>query len=99
LNKAINITDTGERLLERLRRLSNPELMAAALLLLGTVVALVWANSPAGHTYAAFWHSEIALRLGNAGLSLSLYHLVNDGLMTFFFFIVGLEVKRELVLE
>jgi len=61
-------------------------------------VALVWANSPVGDTYTSFWHTEFAVRLGNAELSLSLHHWVNDGLMAFFFFIVGLEVKRELVL-
>ena len=98
MNQTTHITGNGERLLDRLRRLSSPELLAAALLLLGTVVALVWANSSAGHTYAEFWHAEVALRLGAGELSLSLHHLVNDGLMTFFFFFVGLEVKRELVL-
>ncbi len=89
---------SGAQLLARLRRHLSPDLIAAALLLLGTVVALAWANSPAGATYASFWHAEFALRLGGAELSLSLLHWVNDGLMAFFFFIVGLEVKRELVL-
>lgn len=84
--------------LERLRGRLSPDIIAAALLLLGTVTALVWANSPVGDTYASFWHTEFALRLGGAELSLSLHHWVNDGLMAFFFFIVGLEVKRELVL-
>ncbi|MCC7183055.1 MAG: Na+/H+ antiporter NhaA [Rhodocyclaceae bacterium] len=88
----------GRRLLARLRSQTSPELRAAALLLLGTIAALVWANSPWGHTYATFWQAEFALRLGGTELSLSLYHWVNDGLMAFFFFIVGLEVKRELVL-
>lgn len=81
-----------------LRSHASPELLAAALLLLGTMAALIWANSPAGYSYAAFWHTEVGLRLGGTELSLSLHHLVNDGLMAFFFFIVGLEVKRELVL-
>lgn len=90
-------TGVGQ-LLARLRRRSSPELLAAALLFLGTVVALIWANSPLGHTYAVFWHAEVGLRLGGTELSLSLHHLVNDGLMAFFFFVVGLEVKRELVL-
>ena len=64
----MSITGNGERLQDRLRRLWSPELMAAALLLLGTVVALAWANSPVSHTYAAFWHAEVALRLGSAEL-------------------------------
>ena len=98
MNQSVGITGNDEHLLARLRRHASPDLIAAALLLLGTVAALVWANSPVGHTYAAFWHSEFAVRLGGVELSLSLHHWVNDGLMAFFFFIVGLEVKRELVL-
>ncbi len=90
-------TSAGQ-LLARFRVHASPELLAAVLLLLGTVVALTWANSPWGHTYAAFWHTEVAVRIGGTELSLSLHHLVNDGLMAFFFFVVGLEVKRELVL-
>jgi NhaA family Na+:H+ antiporter len=89
---------TNIHLRERLRGRLSPDIVAAALLLLGTVVALVWANSPAGDTYVSFWHTEFAVRLGGAELSLSLQHWINDGLMAFFFFVVGLEVKRELVL-
>lgn len=72
--------------------------MAAALLLLATVAALAWANSPWGNSYTSFWGTELTVRLGGVQLSLSLHHLVNDGLMAFFFFVIGLEVKRELVL-
>src|SRR5699024_3015294 len=86
------------QLLARLRHRWNPDIVAAGLLLLATVLALAWANSPWGDTYASFWNAELAVRLGGAGLSLSLHHLVNDGLMAFFFFVIGLEVKRELVL-
>jgi Na+:H+ antiporter, NhaA family len=71
---------------------------SAALLLIATVVAVVWANSPWSETYKAFWDTELAFRLGGAELSLDLKHWVNDGLMVFFFFVVGLEVKRELVM-
>ena len=79
------------------RRLRT-EAGGAALLLAATVAALVWANSPWGNSYDTFWHTEIAIRVGGAELALDLQHWVNDGLMTFFFFVVGLEVKRELVL-
>ena len=79
------------------RRLRT-EAGGAALLLAATVAALVWANSPWGDSYDTFWHTEIAIRVGGAELALDLQHWVNDGLMTFFFFVVGLEVKRELVL-
>lgn len=83
---------------DRLSGLASPDIAAAALLLAATVAALVWANSPAGDTYASFWHTELAVQMGDRELSLSLVHWVNDGLMALFFFVVGLEVKRELVL-
>ena len=68
---------------------------AAMLLLLGTVIAIVWANSPWGSTYEEFWQTPIEVTIGSFSAQLTLHQLVNDGLMAFFFFIVGLEVKRE----
>jgi Na+/H+ antiporter NhaA len=68
---------------------------AAMLLLLGTVIAIAWANSPWGSTYDAFWQTEIEIGVGSFSAQLTLHQFVNDGLMAFFFFIVGLEVKRE----
>ncbi|MGY1823957.1 Na+/H+ antiporter NhaA [Geodermatophilus sp. SYSU D00079] len=91
----------GRGLLARvapLRRRLRTEAGSAGLLLLATVVALLWANSPMGETYDAFWHTEFAVRVGGAELALDLQHWVNDGLMVFFFFVVGLEIKRELVM-
>jgi Na+/H+ antiporter NhaA len=71
------------------------ENVAAALLLAFTVIAIVWANSPWAHTYSGFWNTEVGLRAGDVHAELSVKHLVNDGLMTFFFFVVGLEVKSQ----
>jgi Na+/H+ antiporter NhaA len=68
---------------------------AAALLLAFTVVAIVWANSPWTQSYSDFWGTEVGLRFGTFHAELSVQHLVNDGLMTFFFFTVGLEVKSQ----
>ena len=81
-----------------LRAFATGEASSAALLLLATIAAVVWANSPWSETYGAFWDTEFAFRLGGAELALDLKHWVNDGLMVFFFFVVGLEVKRELVM-
>jgi Na+/H+ antiporter NhaA len=91
----------GRGLLARLaplRRSLRTEAGSAGLLLAATVVALLWANSPMGDSYDAFWHTEFAVRMGGAELVLDLQHWVNDGLMVFFFFVVGLEIKRELVI-
>jgi Na+/H+ antiporter NhaA len=68
---------------------------AAALLLGCTLIAIVWANSPWARTYPEFWNTELGLHVGSLHAELSVKHLVNDGLMTFFFFIVGLEVKSQ----
>jgi Na+/H+ antiporter NhaA len=75
--------------------LSN-ETGSAAVLLGATVAALVWANSPWSGSYEDVWTTSLSLRLGDSGISLDLRHWVNEGLMTFFFLVVGLEAKREL---
>src|SRR4051812_2545909 len=67
---------------------------SALVLLAATVAALVWANVDAS-SYASVWGAEVELRLSDWVLSLDLRDLVNDGLMAFFFFVVGLEARRE----
>ena len=84
----------AQRLTEA-RGAKNSETLAAGFLLAATVIALLWANSPFGETYQTFWHTELSISIGNHGISLDLAHWVNDGLMALFFFVVGLEVKRE----
>ena len=86
-----------------LRRLATPlrefiatENSSAIALLAATVVALVWANSPWADGYEAFWGTELAITLGGDELSLDLRHWINDGLMALFFFVAGLEIRREL---
>ena len=73
------------------------EAAGSALLLAAALVALLWANSPWADSYEAFWHSHVTLDLGFLVLDESLQHWVNDALMVFFFFVVGLEIKYELV--
>ncbi len=67
----------------------------AIVLLVGTVLALLWANSPWSHSYEQFWTTKLAITIGGGGISADLRHWVNEGLMTFFFLVVGLEAKRE----
>src|SRR6476469_5913766 len=66
-------------------------------LVAATVVALVWANSPWQDAYHTLWSTQLEIRLGSHTLDLTLQEWVNDGLMAIFFFVVGLEIKRELV--
>lgn len=67
------------------------------LLLLCTVAALVWVNSPWAASYESLWHTKAILRLADQTLDHDLHFWVNDGFMAIFFFVVGLEIKRELL--
>jgi Na+/H+ antiporter NhaA len=69
---------------------------SAVILLAATLTALLWANSPWGDTYEQVWTTELSIDLGDMGISHDLRHWINDGLMAFFFFVVGLEIRREL---
>lgn len=73
----------------------STENRAAALLLAFTALAILWANSPWSESYSTFWDTHVGLSFGAYHTDMSVQHLVNDGLMAFFFFIVGLEVKSE----
>jgi len=75
----------------------HSEVTGSILLLACTVLALVWANSPWADSYFDLLHTYVGLSWGDASFKLSLHHWINDGLMVIFFFVVGLEVKRELV--
>ncbi|NJD11466.1 MAG: Na+/H+ antiporter NhaA [Gemmatimonadetes bacterium] len=71
---------------------------ASGILLLGAAaVALAWANSPWSGAYFHLWETPVTVAVGPAALSKSLHHWINDGLMAVFFFVVGLELKREVL--
>jgi NhaA family Na+:H+ antiporter len=78
------------------RRFIATEAASAALLVIATVVALLWVNSPWGDSYDRLWHTEFSVQFGSTGVTESLQHWVNEGLMVFFFFLIGMEVRREL---
>ena len=80
-----------------LREFLRVEAAGSVLLLIAAAVALIWANSPAASSYDAFWHTSIGIDLGGYTLEDTLQHWVNDALMVIFFFVVGLEIKYELV--
>ena len=71
---------------------------ASGLLLLAMIpVALLWANGPFADSYESLWTTDMGLSIGSFHFSLDVRHWVNDGVMALFFFVVGLEIKRELV--
>ena len=72
------------------------EAASGIVLLLAAVGAIVWANADTAG-YTSWWHRELTIGPGDLAITESLVHWVNDALMTVFFFVVGLEIKRELV--
>ena len=66
-------------------------------LLVCAAIALVWANSPWAHGYHALWETQISIGVAATHATLTLHEVVNDGLMAVFFFLVGLEIKREIL--
>jgi Na+/H+ antiporter NhaA len=72
------------------------ETSSAGLLLAATVIALVWANSPASSSYDSVFATEFSINLGQWSLSDDLRHWIDEGLMAIFFFVIGLEVRQEL---
>ena len=87
----------GPVLIAPLREFLHTESAGGVVLVVAALVALVWANSPWSDAYQDLWHTELAISLGERTLDLDLREWVNDGLMAIFFFVVGLEIKRELV--
>jgi NhaA family Na+:H+ antiporter len=61
------------------------------------IAALVWANSPWADSYVSVWATDLSITFGDLAFSQSLLHWINDGLMTIFFLVVGLEIKREVL--
>ena len=78
-------------------RFLQVEAAGGILLVAATVAALVWANSPWQASYESFWSTNIRIEIGPYLFEEDLAHVVNDLLMAVFFFVVGMEIKRELV--
>lgn len=78
-----------------LRAFIRTEAGGAGLLLAATLAALIWANSPLSDSYESFWHTQLQVTLYEWTLDLDLRHWLDDGLMALFFFVIGMEVRRE----
>lgn len=87
-----------EILLKPINEFLHQEASGGILLIIFTVIALVWANTAFAQTYHDLWHTNLVVSLGSIlTLDYSIHHWINDGLMAIFFFTVGLEIKRELL--
>ena len=82
----------------RISRFINEEAYGGILLILATIAAMYWANSSFYESYHHTWHDyKVGFVWGNIDMVASLHHWINDGLMALFFFVVGLEIKREIM--
>jgi NhaA family Na+:H+ antiporter len=86
----------AERLLRPLERFLRVEAASGIVLLVAVGIALAWANSPLGRSYEHMWHTPVTVGIGRWVSARSLLFWVNDGLMTVFFLVVGLEIRREI---
>jgi NhaA family Na+:H+ antiporter len=88
----------AERLTRPFSRFVQVETAAGSVLLTATLVALLLSNSPWADTFLAIWEIPVGVQIGSGEALRSLKEWINDGLMTLFFFLVALELKREIVL-
>jgi len=86
----------ARRLLTPIQRFMEVEAASGVVLIVATATALAWANSPWSASYRSLWHTELAVALGPWRFSRPLDFWVNDGLMTIFFFVVGIEIRSEM---
>jgi NhaA family Na+:H+ antiporter len=86
----------AEKFFSALERFLHVEAVSGIVLLLAAGSALLWANSPAGHSYHSLWELPLTFSLGPFSISQSLHFIVNDALMSVFFLVVGMEIRREI---
>jgi Na+:H+ antiporter, NhaA family len=86
-----------EKIVRPFQEFADKESSGGLLLITAAIVALVWANSPWGDSYTELWGTKLSVGLGSFSLEKDLTHWINDGLMAVFFLLVGLEIKREIL--
>ena len=86
-----------EKIVRPFQDFAQKQSSGGILLILATAVALIWANSPWGEGYADLWHTKLTVGIGDFSISKDLTHWINDGLMAVLFLVVGLEIKREVL--
>lgn len=88
---------TFDKILSPFEHFLHQQTTTGLVLIVMTAVALILANSPLAHSYHHFFETTLGIKIGHYELEHSLHHWINDGLMAFFFFLVGLEIKREVL--
>ena len=95
--KSLRTTFVSDYIVRPAESFFRKEASSSLLLLLASLIAVAWANSFFAPSYHHLLHTEITLALGKHQITKSFVHWINDGLMTFFIFVVGLEIKREIL--
>ncbi len=90
-------TDKIDKILKPVERYMHGESTAGIVLLASAVIAMLWTNSDWSDSYHHLWEYKIAIQAGEYGISKTLHEWINDGLMALFFFVIGLELKREIM--
>ena len=90
-------SDTLQPFVEPFQEFFHAESSGGILLLAATAIALLWANSPWGDAYHEIWQTPISIAVGPHALTETVLEWINDGLMAMFFFVIGLEIKREML--
>jgi NhaA family Na+:H+ antiporter len=93
---SFKLQSAANRALSALQRFLHVESASGVVLLMAALIALIWANSAFAATYNALWHLPVSIGIGDHSFSKSLHFLINDALMTVFFLVVGMEVRREI---
>lgn len=86
----------AERVFNVLERFAHIEAVSGIVLLAAAAAALIWANSSAAESYQQLWHASLTIGIGGYVISQPLHFLINDALMTVFFLVVGMEIRREI---
>lgn len=86
----------ADRVLSAVERFLRVEAVSGIVLLACAAIALLWANSPIADSYHHFWEAPLTVAFGDFSVTRSLHFVINDGLMTIFFLVVGMEIRREI---
>ena len=95
--ETVNKEPIDKWIIEPFQNFINKTTTSGIVLFSSALVALIFANSPFSKEYLHFWETNFSIGFGEYILTKSLHHWINDGLMAVFFFVVGLELKREIV--
>lgn len=86
------------KILNPIQKFLNIESFSGVLLFFATILALIWANTPFSDVYHSIWNQKMGVKMGDFEVIKPIFLWINDGLMAIFFFLIGLEIKRELII-